>query len=394
VRRRLLGAVALAIVFAAPARAQEQVIYSSLPLTGASAGDARDTLDGERLALAEAGAPVTLRSLDDSTRAAENWDPGQTAKNARRAAEDPATIAYIGDFNSGASSISIPILNEAGIPQISPSNTYPGLTRGGPMSERGEPEKYYPTDNRTYVRVSPADQLQAAALAKLLATLRVRRVALVNDGEVYGGGLGRLVAEAAQARGVKVVAAGRLSRHGRNVRTLARRARAGRAQAVLYTGVTANGAVGLAHAVHRALPRAMLVASDGCFDTAFTRHLSRGEAKRTLIMFSVIPGRSLGAAGAAFADRFRARFHRTDGGWGAYGYEAMALALDAITRAGGPTAAHAAVVQQLFATHDRDSILGRYSIDADGDTTLSTYGVYRVRSRRPSFAFVVDSAAP
>jgi hypothetical protein len=51
------------------------------------------------LALADAASTLTLRSLDDSTRAAGNWDPGQTAKNARRAAQDPATIAYIGDFN-------------------------------------------------------------------------------------------------------------------------------------------------------------------------------------------------------------------------------------------------------------------------------------------------------
>ena len=43
------------------------------------------------LALADAGSTLTLRSLDDSTRVAGNWDPGQTAKNARRAAQDPAT---------------------------------------------------------------------------------------------------------------------------------------------------------------------------------------------------------------------------------------------------------------------------------------------------------------
>ena len=46
-------------------------------------------------------------------------------------------MAYIGEFNSGASKISIPILNRAGIPQISPANTYNGLTT--PV-ERGEPE--------------------------------------------------------------------------------------------------------------------------------------------------------------------------------------------------------------------------------------------------------------
>ena len=61
--------------------------------------------------------------------------------------------------------------------------------------------------------------------------------------------------------------------------------------------------------------------------------------------------------------------------YGIYGYEAMALALDAINR-GGPTREGA--VRAFFATRDRDSVLGRYSIDENGDTTLTQYGVYRI----------------
>ncbi len=37
-----------------------------------------------------------------------------------------------------------------------------------------------------------------------------------------------------------------------------------------------------------------------------------------------------------------------------------------------------AVIERFFATHERDSVLGRYSIAADGETTLSRYGVDRV----------------
>jgi branched-chain amino acid transport system substrate-binding protein len=72
----------------------------------------------------------------------------------------------------------------------------------------------------------------------------------------------------------------------------------------------------------------------------------------------------------------------------------MALALDAISRAGGATPDHrAAVVRALFATRDRDSIVGRHSIDANGDTTLTTFGIYRVRARRPVWGFAINSAA-
>jgi len=56
---------------------------------------------------------------------------------------------------------------------------------------------------------------------------------------------------------------------------------------------------------------------------------------------------------------------------GFYGYEAMALVLDAIAAGDGDRAATARAAR---ATRDRDSVLGRYSIDADGHTTSTAYG--------------------
>src|SRR4051794_25678127 len=144
---RLLLALALAPAVMAPAARADAplVVWSSGPLTGAAAPIARDVRDAERLALEESGSPgIVLRPLNDATPASGSWDPGKTAENARRAASDAATIAYLGEFNSGATAIALPILNEAGVPEISATSTYVGLTRshGG---QEGEPDKYYPT---------------------------------------------------------------------------------------------------------------------------------------------------------------------------------------------------------------------------------------------------------
>ena len=108
-------------------------VYSSLPLQGASKAQTGAMVQGMNLAISEAGnkagdTTVKYTSLDDSTAAAGNWDPAQVAANARKVAQDKSAVAYIGEFNSGASAISIPILNQAGIGMISPANTYPGLT--------------------------------------------------------------------------------------------------------------------------------------------------------------------------------------------------------------------------------------------------------------------------
>ena len=129
-------------------------IYSSLPLQGASSAQTGPLVNGIKLALDQAGGKagqwtVNYQSLDDSTAAAGKWDPGQTAANARKVASDPKAVYYIGEFNAGASEVSIPILNEGGIPQVSPANTYVGLTTSLPGSAPGEPQKHYPTGKRT-----------------------------------------------------------------------------------------------------------------------------------------------------------------------------------------------------------------------------------------------------
>ena len=82
-------------------------------------------VQGIELALKQAGnkagnITVKYESLDDSTAQAGTWTPEATSANARKVAQDDKAVAYIGEFNSGASAISMPILNEAGVPQISP----------------------------------------------------------------------------------------------------------------------------------------------------------------------------------------------------------------------------------------------------------------------------------
>jgi branched-chain amino acid transport system substrate-binding protein len=67
----------------------------------------------------------------------------------------------------------------------------------------------------------------------------------------------------------------------------------------------------------------------------------------------------------------------------------MRLALDAIKRSG--TGERADVLKALFATKDRDSVLGKYSIDANGDTTLTDHGIYAVKSDQLAFDQVIKA---
>jgi branched-chain amino acid transport system substrate-binding protein len=369
----LLAAVALA---PGPATAQDPplTIYSSLPLQGDGRVQSQDLVRAMKLALADSGrTDIRYVSLDDSSAAAGRWDPGQVSRNARRAAGDPSTIAYLGEFNSGASAISIPILNNAGIPQVSPSNTYVGLTRSFGAEAR-EPENYYPSGIRNYARVAPADHLQAGAICTWLKARKRRRVAIVHDAEVYGLGMAKMVRRCAP----KIVDYFAIDTRARSFGGAAKRVRRARADALVFGGITQNRAADLWKAVHRRNPRIQYFGGDGVAESFFTGKIPRATRARTFITDPTRAPAAYPATGQGFFERFRAAYGKEPEPYAIYGYEAMALALDAIGRGGGK---RADTVAALFATRDRESVLGRYSIDANGDTTLAEYGGYRVDAR-------------
>src|SRR5688572_20216693 len=186
-------------------------VYSSLPLQGASRPQTTAMVDGIKLALDQAGGKagdttIKYTSLDDSTAQAGTWTPEATQANARRVAGDDAAVAYIGEFNSGASAVSIPILNEVPIAQISPANTAVGLTSDEPGAdtEAGEPDIYYPTGERHYLRIVPKDTIQGAALATVMKKDGCTTTYILNDKEVYGAGLARNIEAAAKEQGLEI----------------------------------------------------------------------------------------------------------------------------------------------------------------------------------------------
>jgi branched-chain amino acid transport system substrate-binding protein len=366
-------AAVLIVSAAAPsaASAQELTVYSSMPLTGVDRTQARAINDGARLALQQAGGtvagrPVRLETLNSATRQAGSWTPESEAANAYRAARvDASTIAYIGGLNSGATAYSLPILNEAGIPQISPSSTYSGLTVAGTP---GEPDKFYPSGRRTFFRLTPNDTVQATVLAGAMRDSGCRRVAAVHDQEIYdGAGMHRdLRAAAARIRLPIVVT--------RSVRAGTRRygpiTRA-RPDCVVYTGVTANGAVRLFRNVGRGR---RLFASDGVADSGFARSLPRSLARRITITAARLPRSAFPPEGQEVIG--------TGGPYKAYGYEAMRLIINGINL-GGPT--RDGVLGFLRNVRNRVSVLGTYGFDANGDTTLRTIGLYTIRGRALRF---------
>ncbi len=376
-------------------------VYSSLPLQGASEAQTRAMVQGIELALEQAGnkagnTTVKYQSLDDSTAQAGTWTPEATSANARKVAQDDAAVAYIGEFNSGASAISMPILNEAGVPQISPANTAVGLTTNEPGADKGEPDKYYPTGERHYLRIVPKDTIQGAALATIMKEDGCTNVAMANDKEVYGAGLSRNIANSLEEQQVELAFNEGIDPQASNFRSLAARAKSAGADCFVFSGITANGSVQIFKDFAAALPDAKLYGPDGVAESGFADPKEGGipnnVGRRVKVTVATLNPDSYPPEGQEFFREFAEKYgEENPDPYAIYGYEAMSLVLDAVERAGSTEKAD--VLRALFETKDRQSVLGTYSIDENGDTTLTDYGVYRIEGGELVFDKTVKAEA-
>jgi branched-chain amino acid transport system substrate-binding protein len=363
-----------------------------MPLRGVEAADGRDVASGARLALTEAhrrvGALAVRAVYLDDTEARgprPRWSPAAAAANARRAIEDSTAIAYLGDFDSGATRFSLPITNEARMLQVSPASAAVDLVQ--PFLGAGDqvPEVQH-TGQRTFGRVIPSDEVQAQAAALWAKRLRARHVMVSSDGSPFGKVMQAAFEEEARARGLRVGRGPRFvfsdpySNQGRSLHCALL---LGRVDLLYSAG--ARSPTGLLSSCGRSLKaRRGIIAPDSLLTRPALARL-RGLHRPLRITSAAQDPRQLLPRGQEFVRRFAARYGRRPGRFAAYGYEAMAVILDSIRRAGDFGDDRDAVVRAFFDTTDRHSVLGPYSIDDVGNTTLRRLTGYQVRDGRAVF---------
>jgi len=357
-------------------------VYSSLPLPAADS-----TVDAIRLALSQAhgragGFLVHYISLSDSSGGSAVWNDVQTAAEARRAAVDPKAILYIGDLASGATEISAPILNEAGIPQITPGSPYVGLTENVPrVTAPGEPKEYFPSGSRTLLRIVPNDEVEVAAALQALRLDGCGRIAAAHDDGSVGVTLASLLAREGPQLRMNISSSTEITPRI-SLSTYATTIRNQGAECLMLMGTNAPEAVSVARAVHLVLPTIPILGTTGICNRSWADPADGGlplsfdpvlQCVSSALPTSGWPG------GARFLAAYRAAYHGAEPAPTAiFGYEAMTLGLNTIASLGGAGDSRAALVRALFAIRSTQSVLGVYGFDADGDTTLRTYGLFRV----------------
>lgn len=350
-------------------------IVSSLPRTGNNKAATDAIVNGIRMALDDigskiGGATIVYQDLDDATEAKSAWDAGREADNANQAVADGDVMVYIGPFNSGAARASIPILSKADLVMISPSNTYPGLTRPG-KGQSNEPDVYYADGKRNYARVVPTDDVQGAVGAGWAKQLGAQKVYVLDDSDLYGTAVATTFADTAKRIGLDVLGGPEgLDPRAPDYKGLADKIKAANPDLVYFGGLVDSNAGRLWRDLRAVLPDTIkLMGPDGLYSQAFLDDAGDA-ATGTYVTFGAVAPSKLTQRGAEWYRSYKVRYGVEPEVYASYAYDATKLAVDAIKRAGKKD--RTAIRQAVFATKDYEGILGRWSIDEGGDTTLTT----------------------
>lgn len=365
-------------------------VVSDLPMTGSSLGQTQTIVNAITQAFEEKGNKacggkytIEYQAFDDASASAGKWDPAVVTQNAATYAADKSIVAVIGTFNSGAAKLMIPILNPESLVMISPANTYPGLTKPGKGdSAANEPDTYYPNGTRNYSRVVPADDLQGAVAAQWAKDLGASKVYILDDQELYGKGVADVFDKTAVEIGLTVLGHEGIDGKAADYKALATKINEAAPDLVYFGGITQNNGGQLVKDIRSVGFAGMIMGPDGIAEEAFIQ--AAGEAAEGVYTtFGGIPPNALEGKSKTWADSYKAKFGGNPEVYTIYGYVAATTLLDAFERvcaAGGDPTNRETVRKAVFDTKDFDSILGKFSIDANGDTTITAMSGSQVKN--------------
>jgi branched-chain amino acid transport system substrate-binding protein len=261
---------------------------------------------------------------------------------------------------------------------ISPANTYVGLTHGGPGTAAGEPDKYYPSGKRNYIRIVAADDFQGAADALHTQQLGLKKVYILNDKQAYGLGVATDYRLSLNKLGIKVAGFSAWNSKASSYTGLATQIKQSGADSVFIGGLICENGGKLIKDLNSVLGNnVQLLAPDG-FTPISAVVSGAGQASEGLyVSVAGQPNENLGPKGKAFVKDFGA----TQAGgsvdpYSAYAAQSMEVLLTAVENSDG---SRADVAAQLLKTKVTDGILGSFTIDANGDTNANPVTIYQIK---------------
>lgn len=325
---------------------------------------------------------------DDALNGAHDAQTG--ANNMSQIVAEEKAIGVIGPLNSSVALAQIPISNAGGLPQCSPANTNPDLTKGAPA-------KQIRTKPNNYIRVVTTDDVQGPAASQYIYdTLGKKSVYIIDDTETFGKGVADAFEKDFKARGGTVTKHDGAPKTTQDYVTIMTAAKSGNPEAIYFGGVTATGGARILLAASQAgMGDIPYVGPDGINDGSGTTkdsflNLAGDKAAHsysTLAGIGTFPGK------AKFDADYKTEYGIDATGYAAQGFACAQVFLDALGRAGATNPADMKALREALrvaitdTTHTYSTIQGNITFNADGDTSQKIVSIYSYDAAAKNWKF-------
>lgn len=359
-----------------------------LPLSGADASVGRSTLNGILLAIDQTktshrlpgGFTLEAVQLDDAVQGVHS--PQQGVANVRTFVSDPSVLAVLGPYNSNVAAAEIPITNEAGLAQISPSTVSDGLTIG---PDAAKLRRANPAQN-AFFRVCTTDARQGAAGAAFALKLGLKSAYIIDDNETYGLDLANVFEQDYQRLGGTVLGHDHIAKDTQDFKALLTKIAAKKPDVVFYGGTTSTGAGLIRQQMFDVgMGGVTFMGGDGIPDLAT---VAGTRANGTFYTVAAPNAEKLPSA-QSFVKAYEAAYHAPVGPYSANAYAAAEVAIAAIARAiaanGNKMPTRAQVLAAVAKTRDLSTPIGKIGFDANGDVTEPVLSLYAIKDGKSVF---------
>jgi branched-chain amino acid transport system substrate-binding protein len=327
---------------------------------------------------------VRLIVRDSAVRGGGAWSAIAANANAQAAALDPDAVFYVGDLSDGATEITAPIVNGAGIAQVSPGSTYIGLTNAVKgVTGASEPKRYDPSGTRTFLRLQPSDAVEAAAMVTELKQDGCHEFAIAHDNATGDWKLAELIDAAAHHFGLAVAANDYFAKPGFGVvRSYLQQLEKFGAHCVALAAQSSPGIAQLTAGLATNLAGGLIVGGSGVCNGSWLAGPGAGvsdtASERLRCVAAQLPLAHY-VGGSTFKQLWSARYPGQPASWeGLTGYATAQLAIDALSTVSAGEDLRAEVRRSLFSGVNHATVMGQLSFSRDGNVEGPGYGLFRV----------------
>ena len=328
-------------------------IYLSDPPSVSADQRAQDVVLAEELAFSQLHSQVSSFQVSIS-----RLTHAKISDNAREAIKDSHAIAYLGEIVPGTSADSVGITNALDLLQVSPTDNAAALTQKT-AAISGSPDHYYEsfsTYGHTFTRMVPPTNHEAAALVAEMRALGISQVRVQSDPVC-----GRPSAPAS-------------CDYGETLRLETAGASASATGALLYVGTSQGAAAKALNDAVASNPSVKLFLPSAVADPALVAALTPAAQRALYVSVPAAP-----AADPSFASAFQTAFGHAPAPEAIFGYAAMQAVLDVLRAEGSQASNRSSVVSRFLKHSFSSSVLGPYSINANGDISLTSFTIERVK---------------